>query len=184
MNCMIVAEPKAFFFPGPLRQPEVIVVANDELEAKTEFRKLAGKTVTPRRVAPILIASPDVQDMLRVQIEGDTPKGIFQTANEVEFPLLSFYGPHSITPSWVVDRSTGKVVISSEFQSLPPELLCLDDKPTPEQVKARGDLIRSSMDSDVSIVNEAMSWLYVEDEGDLRDRLQEECRRWERRYGS
>lgn len=184
MNTCMIAEPKAFYFAGPLREPEVVIVANDEIEAKAEFKKLAGKVTSPRKAHSVIIASPDIRDMLEIRHTGDTPKAPYEATNEDEFPLLSFFGRRSITPTWVIDRRSGKVAISGEYQSLPRELLDLSEKPSAAEIVAAGGKIESPLDVNVAVINERMPWLHLEDGEDLRERLIAECELWERRYGS
>ncbi len=178
-----VTEPSAYYFAGPLREAETIIVANSELEAKAEFKRISGKVVPPRRSRPVIIASPDIRELMEVEISGDTPRTRYGVVEELEFPLLSRYGPGSIRPDWTIDRQTGDVRVTGEYESFPASLLDLREKPKAEEVRrAGGRIIGAKWDLEAQILQEQMPWLQLHDGETLRLMLLAECDRWERKY--
>lgn len=178
-----VADPAAYYFAGPLREAEIVIVANTELEAKAEFRRIAGKVIPPKKTRPVIIASPDIAELLSVELAGETPRSRYGVVNEEEFPLLSRYGAGSIRPDWVLDHRTGKVRMAGEYESFPKVLLDLENKPTASDVAAAGGRIAGTKwDLEAQSLQEKMLWLGIEDGEALRERLLAECDRWERRY--
>lgn len=176
-----IAEPTAYYFAGPLREPEIVIVANTEVEAKAEFRRIAGKVVPPKKCRPVIIASPDIQELMDVELRGDNPKAQYAGVNEYEFPLLSHFD--KVPPDWIIDPATGKVEPAGEFRSLPKSLLDLGNKPTADEVRLAGGRVTGiEWDIEVALLNERFPWLQLEDGEGLRQRLLEECTRWERRY--
>lgn len=178
-----VADPAAYYFAGPLREAEIVIVANTELEAKAEFRRIAGKVVSPKKARPVIIASPDIVELMNVELIGDTPRTRYGAVDEGDFPLLSHFGIGGIRPDWVIDRRTGEVCLSGEYKSLPKTLLDLQGKPTVAEVQAAGGRITGmKWDLEAQVLQEQMPWLGLEDGESLRQDLLQECDRWERRY--
>jgi hypothetical protein len=171
-----VEEPFAFYFAGPLREPEIVIVANTELEAKSEFRRIAGKVAPPRRTHSVVIASPDIQELMDTELCG--------VHGEEEFPLLSHFGNWSIVPEWVIDPKTEKVRISGEFESIPKPLLNLKKKPTPDEVRRSGGRTAGfQWDVEARILQDMMPWLNLDDGETLRQKLLDEYAQWERSHG-
>lgn len=176
-----VADPAAYYFAGPVREAEIVIVANTELEAKAEFKRIAGKVVSPKKARPVIVASPDILEMMNVELIGDTPRTRYGVVDEGDFPLLSHFGIGSIGPDWVIDRRTGRVCLAGEYESLPKSLLDLQNKPTVAEVEAAGGRITGmKWDLEAQALQEQMPWL--EDGESLRQSLLQECDRWERRY--
>ena len=134
--------PQAFYFPGPVREPEIIVIALNECAAKVEFEKISGKIVTPKKRHAVILACASAEEILRVMEKGDTPKRKYESVDPDEFPLLSYFGGN------------------------PPDI---DDH-------------CCNWDTEACFINDALSWLHLEDGEDLRQRIDAEMRRWERKY--
>lgn len=84
-------EATAYFFPGALREPEIIIVAMSELAAQTEFRKISGRVLKPKKAHTVIIATPELQEMLRTMEMGETPRRRYEVIDSWEFPLLHHY---------------------------------------------------------------------------------------------
>lgn len=86
-------ESKAYFFPSPLRQPHTIVIAENEMQAKVEYRRISGKVADPLKVRQVIFAGEaDDNEIAEVELAGNTPARKYQVFDELEFPILSYYG--------------------------------------------------------------------------------------------
>jgi hypothetical protein len=178
-------EPSAYYFAGPLREPEIVIVAHTELEAKVAFKRISGRIIAPRKSHEVIIASADLAELRSAALKGNTPKGRYVVEDDGEFPLLAHFGVGNIDPEWVLDGLSGKVRMSGESESIPIALLCLHNKPTAAELeRAGGRIPGTNWDLEVATVQEVMPWLGLEDGEDLRCRLLDECTRWERRFDS
>lgn len=104
-------EATAYYFPNASRQPAIIIVATNEFAAMAEFEKISGRIWEPMKTHQVIIATTDLMDVLRVQQVGNTPKRPYEAVNELEFPLLAYFGGGALDTSetamrWDIEAKT------------------------------------------------------------------------------
>ena len=197
----MVSDPlMVYHFSGELRKPTVKVAATDRWNAIAWYNKSrglpTGSVVLPRAEVPF---DPEIH-LNKVEIAGDddgalidyppvipakritTDRTRYGDADPYEFPLLQHYGRGSLEPEWLIDRGTGRVVPSGEFESFPKYFLNTADKPTADEVIASGGRVNphGGLDVEARFLNDMYPWLRLEDGEDLRNRLLDEIERYER----
>ena len=187
-----------YHFSGELRRPTIKVAASDKWSAMAWYSKKYGpRDVEPRCEVPfdaekhlntVEIAENDMDSLADYPpvLEARPKRGDrrrYGDADPDEFPLLQHFSRGSITPEWVIDRRTGKVEISGEFESFPAYFLDQSEKPSLDQVFSAGGRLNvgGNLDLQAEFLNEVQPWLRIEDGEDLRNRLLDEIDRYERK---